>query len=237
MEKLTSSQLIEQYNDGRRDFSNVDLSRVYVTGYKDQYIDLSGINLKGSKLYRARFEFVNLKHADFTNARLSGRVFVDCNLRGAYLGCDLMDTIFLQCDMRFANLQSSTLNKTQFKYCDLRRSNFSTYSPDKYRQPEIDLWFSDIKYANFAQVDLWLSKLTGVKGLYSFLDYGFSDLPIYCIKQANTWQIIHSIDRCLVRTSTLYEFEEETFYTYGHDRCFDNVPTRKLNVELLRALL
>lgn len=236
METLTAEQLVSQYNKGRRDFSNVDLSGQFIKGWKDEYLNLQGINLSNACLEKTHFDFVNFKHADFTNANIIKGAFKYCNLRGTFLNGNLLDALFLDCDIRFANLQESTLCDTKFHICDLRFTDFSYRNLKWYKQPKMEIWLSNIKYANFTQVDLCFTTLRSIKGLYTFLDYGGSNKNTYCIKQPNTWQILHYAFQDIVLTYTLEKFEQIKHYPFGGDNNPDNLSVRKCNVELLKTL-
>lgn len=70
-ERLTGAQVITQYNQGRRNFSNTDLA----------WINLGGAKLKGTNFTDAKLRGANLEGADLTSAILKGTDLIRAYLR------------------------------------------------------------------------------------------------------------------------------------------------------------
>lgn len=92
MFKMTASELQTAYEEGMRDFSEVDLSNENLRGAKLTGADLRGAFLTGASLYGAKLRGAKLDGADLRGAFLAGADLRGAKLDGAKLhGADLPD--------------------------------------------------------------------------------------------------------------------------------------------------
>lgn len=104
-DKITVKELYSRYANGERNFAGINLSDSLiwiddVEDYDPTKNVLSGINLSGANLIRARLECVNLSGADLSGADLSYVSF----------GCS---------DLSSANLSGANLTRTEFTCTNL----------------------------------------------------------------------------------------------------------------------
>jgi uncharacterized protein YjbI with pentapeptide repeats len=110
MQPMTAEELWKLYGEGRRDFSNLDLSHVELSFWNlEDAADvikniLTGIDLSGSNLTKTY-----LCSCDLTDANLSG--------------CNLTDTSFDSSKLINANLSNALLNGTSLEFVDLTGAN------------------------------------------------------------------------------------------------------------------
>ncbi|MEH1798994.1 MAG: AAA family ATPase [Nostoc sp.] len=106
---MDASQIQEEYEAGKRNFRQVNLSKAYLRGACLRDADLSGANLSRAFLYDA-----NLSQAELSRANLSGADLSESKLTGANLcGCDLTGADLTGCDLEGA-LYNEGLQGTQF---------------------------------------------------------------------------------------------------------------------------
>lgn len=97
---VKENELIELYEEGRRDFSRVNLGRA----------DLSGINLSGASLTKADLSEAELNGAFLIGANMIGANLSKANLQGALLfGADLSEADLSEADLSEANLVGANL--------------------------------------------------------------------------------------------------------------------------------
>ena len=114
-------------------------------------VDLRGIDLSGSYLYRVKFEGANLSDAVIRKAQVFDCEWANVDLNHA----DLRRTWFREVDMVNANIYMSRLNRTRFSSCHLNGADFRR---TKLRKAWI-VW-SDLTNAKFAKAHFdqtWLS--------------------------------------------------------------------------------
>ena len=115
------------------------------------HVDLRGIDLSGSYLYRVKFEGANLSDAVIRRAQVFDCEWANVDLNHA----DLRLTWFREVDMANANIYMSRLNRTRFSSCHLNGADFRRA---KLRKAWI-VW-SDMTNAKFAKTHFdqtWLS--------------------------------------------------------------------------------
>jgi uncharacterized protein YjbI with pentapeptide repeats len=129
---IAREELLEQYNKGRRNFSQVNLAGANLNG-----LNLSGIDLSNSVLER-----VTLQEADLSGANLYGITLISANLRKINLtSANLTDA-----DLTEANLSEANLAKAIFLRANLKRVNFSFAIA-----PGADLMRANLREANFGK--------------------------------------------------------------------------------------
>ena len=95
---MDAKQLISEYNEGRRDFSNADLRGADLREANLREADLRGANLSGATLRAADLREANLRGADLRAADLR-----EANLRGA----DLREADLSGADLSEADLSGA----------------------------------------------------------------------------------------------------------------------------------
>jgi uncharacterized protein YwqG len=157
------SELVNRYNSGERDFSQVDC---YGSGCDLQEINLQGIDLRGAKLIGvvlrdANLEGVNLSGANITRSNLSRNnlSYADLsrikssylsytNLQGANLTeADLKGSSLIECNLKNANLQGANLGGADLRGADLTGANLTN---------------TDLTEANLCSANLTNAVLPGI---------------------------------------------------------------------------
>lgn len=106
LENTTIINIQSQYNQGKRDFSKLQLRK----------IDLRNSKLKGINLVESDLSYADLRDADLSNANLSHCHFNEANLSGANLsGANLEGAYFIK----------AYLNKVDFKKAILKEAYFT----------------------------------------------------------------------------------------------------------------
>ena len=78
--------------------------------------ELSGLNMQGQNLYKARLVYRNLRGADFSEADLSGMTLQGSDLRCAnFSGANLKDTTLFTADARGADFSGATIASSDFQ--------------------------------------------------------------------------------------------------------------------------
>lgn len=107
--------IIQQYKEGRRDFSNLNLNCLDFRGS-----DLTSANFSNCDLSGANFSNCCLKDCNFSRANLRNAYFKFANLRGsAFIESDLSGACLLGARIRFA-----TITRTKMDGVDLSGVNF-----------------------------------------------------------------------------------------------------------------
>jgi 2-iminobutanoate/2-iminopropanoate deaminase len=192
LKKFTTESFIKEIKEGRKDFSDTDLTEVdFIMTRKsidrDNFLsslnmsgaklestalcemNLTGINLSNANLTGVNFNFSNLDKADLSSANLYGASLncaslIETNLKGANLGFVDMGTILLS-----LSIYSS---KTNFAKSNLASGKFIRNFLYKINMNEIYAWeleFDECKLikCNFSGGDFYLAK---------FLNCEMSDL-------------------------------------------------------------
>lgn len=111
-----TSQIIERYNSGEREFENIDLSNADL-----REVNLSDANLRGANLSNAILIKANLKRADLTGANLKRASLHKAKLQGTCLHkTNLFLSDLIQADLSGADLSSSMMDAadlTNAKLC------------------------------------------------------------------------------------------------------------------------
>ncbi len=142
---MDSERLVKLYQEGRRDFSGINLADVDLS-----YAYLRGINLSNACLTNANLTGINLTSANLTGINLS-----NAKITSAYLGdsdlrtADLSQANFSYSYLAESNLTSSYLLQTNLSYCYLSRAMLM-----KVNAIEADFTKSNLSKANFIKADL-----------------------------------------------------------------------------------
>lgn len=107
--RLEAEELLSAYHQGRRDFSNYDLSRLEL-----QDVELSEGIFRKTKLSKTNFRRANLTGANFGQARLA-----QANLREAKLG----EVFFGSANLEGTDLRGADLSKANFQGANLKGAN------------------------------------------------------------------------------------------------------------------
>lgn len=87
MQNMFSSEFLEGYKNGQREFSNINL----------QYADISGANLNDIIIKDSKLFFVTFRSCDFSNAK-----FINCEIFfGTFLGGSFTNAVFEKCIIDF----------------------------------------------------------------------------------------------------------------------------------------
>lgn len=104
--KMAASTLLEGYENGRRDFQDLDLREIVLDWKALSEVDLSGSNLKGAflegiNLHRATLEGVNLEEANLYSAKLT-----DARIHRSWLE----NTILIEADVRRTRISEAYIS-------------------------------------------------------------------------------------------------------------------------------
>lgn len=112
---MNKEQLQKEYQNGRRDFSNLNLSGLDLTNINLKGADLTGVNLSGACVH-----YANLTNANLTGANLSGAYLYWANLANTNLtNANLSNVDFHDTNLKGADLQGIQCGGTSFLSTDL----------------------------------------------------------------------------------------------------------------------
>ena len=144
------------------------------------HVDLRGIDLSGSYLYRVKFEGANLSDAVIRKAQVFDCEWADVDLNHA----DLRRTWFREVDMVNANIYMSRLNRTRFSSCHLNGADLRRVKLRKAWLVWSDLTNAKLAKAHFDQTWLSGSNLSGV----DFNDVDLQNTIVYGVTLADGQQ-------------------------------------------------
>ncbi|MGB3536097.1 MAG: pentapeptide repeat-containing protein [Microcoleaceae cyanobacterium] len=122
---MNKEQLQQEYKDGRRDFTNLDLSGLDLAKINLTGADLSGSNLNGSRLVYAKLTGANLTGVNLSGAYLGIADLTNTNLTRANLSnTKLYETNFTNANLTNANLANIEFEKTNFRRANLQGIQF-----------------------------------------------------------------------------------------------------------------
>jgi len=107
-ELLTTGQIKEQYEKGRRNFDNVKASSQSFQGFV-----LKGCSFKNADMSWPSFDTADLSGCDFTEADLRW---------GGFRRVDLRNTKFVKANVSYCDFTSATFEDTDFRSADLTAS-------------------------------------------------------------------------------------------------------------------
>jgi len=181
-------ELITALKEGRKDFSDMNLS-----GLCFKRLDLSGCNFSGAKLQGWEVDHLTLDSADFSGADLSGASLKDVMATGTVLdGAKFADATisvaFYSCSLSKADFSRAVINCSRFEDCNFEnadlqgvamhyahfvRVNFNrmqAQNPGNLREcefrdvswtssaPKLTLWNTSFKQVDFSHTDFWDSQ-------------------------------------------------------------------------------
>ncbi|MDG2990521.1 pentapeptide repeat-containing protein [Candidatus Synechococcus calcipolaris G9] len=141
MDQRNAEDLIQAYQEGKRDFSNLDLSGLsifeanmpevnfqgsclrlaYLPYGQFNRLEAPGVDLQGSELGDIQLYQANLSHANLSQAKL-----VRANLRSATLaGASLVEANLQGADLRYADLRGADLRRANLSQANLDQANLS----------------------------------------------------------------------------------------------------------------
>lgn len=136
--RLNEQELLAAYRQGRRDFTDQNLSYLKLPD-----VDLSGAIFHQSKLNKTNFQGANLSSADFgraslvqvnmQNANLGRAYFSASNLEGAdFRGADLSFAYFSKANLKGVNFCGANLSNAKItpEQLALTKTNWATIKPD-----------------------------------------------------------------------------------------------------------
>lgn len=153
----SADDLLRQYAQGVRDFSDSTLNECTLSGAKLpqiilkraslKVVDLSSANLSGSNLQQATLNVSRLTSANFSQAQMQQAQLNVTNLIQAVLvGANLSRASLIRAELLRADLSNATLTQANCQEADLR---------------EAQLRWARINQANLSQCDLRQSNLLG----------------------------------------------------------------------------
>lgn len=142
---MDSQTLIKLYQQGKKDFSGINLADADLS-----YAYLRGINLANVCLTNANLTGINLTSANLTGANLSNTKIMSAYLGDAdFRAADLSEANFCYSYLAEANLTGSYLREANFSYTYLSRSILM-----KINGVEADFTKSNLSKANLIKADL-----------------------------------------------------------------------------------
>jgi len=124
-EIMTTKRVLEEYGNGRRDFSRV---KVQMADFTDK--DIRGIVFRDAEVSHAYFQRANLEGADFTDANVewcdfSRAIVKNATFARAKMGYSLFtDVIFENTNLSNADVQSSLLFNADISRANITGANF-----------------------------------------------------------------------------------------------------------------
>lgn len=152
---MDSQTLIKLYEQGRRDFSGINLADVDLS-----YAYLRGINLANACLTNANLVGVNLTSANLTGINLN-----NAKITSAYLG----DADLRTADLSQANFSYSYLAETNLTSSYLLQTNFSHTYLSRAMLMKTNAIESDFTKSNLSKANLIKADLSGAIFSYAYL--------------------------------------------------------------------
>ena len=126
----TKEEFVRELNEGRSNFSGMDLQGVRLCG-----LNLTGCDFSDAKLQKCGFTSVRLDRVNFSGADLTGASVFGCKATGFTMenACleelSVLDNTFISCRFSNANLSRAYISKSAFHDCEFVRANltFTTF--------------------------------------------------------------------------------------------------------------
>ena len=119
--KLTAKEIINQYQKGRRDFSQVNLYRLQL-----EEANLCQCIFREAKLMQANLYKANLKEADFARGILRRVILREAKLNNAFFSqADLQKADLRKADLTLANFQQANLSEADLSGANLSNAKIS----------------------------------------------------------------------------------------------------------------
>ena len=159
--QMTREQLLRAYKDGKRDFSNVNLSGVVLSGAMLKGINLSNSLLIGTSLVSANLNHADLSGAVLTDANLIGVDLTDANLNDANLkNARLREAKLIDASLLRANLSNAKLSYALLQNAQLMKANLTNADLSRADLRSADLVMANLQDANLLQANLQETNLT-----------------------------------------------------------------------------
>ncbi|BAY81253.1 WD-40 repeat-containing protein [Calothrix parasitica NIES-267] len=169
--------LLAAYQQGERDFAQVNLENADLRKANLVGISLKGANLKGANLEKVDFQSADLSQADLSNANLreakldaanlTGAILVQANLICAYMPCcklieaNLRKAKLISAELTAANLQKCILDKAELGDVRLRKVQLQEASLIQAYIRKAKLQLANLTDANLQKADLSDAQLEG----------------------------------------------------------------------------
>ncbi len=153
---------LDRYRQGERNFADVDLSGVILTGANLREINLSGANLNNANLSWATLNHANLTGASFHQTNLHSATLNNANFNQATLSraklskVDLRHATLQDADLSWADLTNSDLSGSDFQRAKLNRANL-----EQAKLNSTLLMGAEIMEANLTRTSLISANLAG----------------------------------------------------------------------------
>ena len=128
---MTTQEVLNQYKEGKRNFSNV---KILECNFTDS--NLEGIIFKNANICFGSLRGANLSNSDFSNAKLNWCDISRCNMTNAK---------FDGASLQWSGLNESTFKNTSFRNADLSRTsilNVNRGGADLTDANLYDIWWS-----------------------------------------------------------------------------------------------
>ena len=183
-EIMSAADLLQAYQNGRRDFSRIIILDAELEGADLPGIDLSHAklkraNLRGANLSDGTLVLTDLQQADLNNANLSS-----ANLKGVKLdGAVLQQANLNDCELTEAYLVKSNLQESSLERATLHRADLSRANLDHSKLQFAKLFAARLRYTVLRQADLRNTSFT-----HSYLnnaDLSYANLQRSKLRHAN----------------------------------------------------
>ncbi len=144
-------KIIVEYNHGKRNFANQDLSKA----------SLASANLSGIVMSRAKLQETDFSYSDLTAASFQGSIMTQAKLSGANLTqAKLQRAILTKADLGGADLANADLREANLQYAYMGKANLSGANLTGANLKGAYLTKANLKGANLQGADLKAAKVT-----------------------------------------------------------------------------
>ncbi|MFN3361858.1 MAG: protein kinase domain-containing protein [Pseudanabaenaceae cyanobacterium] len=144
-------KVIVEYNHGKRNFANQDLSKA----------SLASANLQGIVMSRSKLQETDFSHSDLTGASFQGSIMTQAKLSGANLShAKLQRAILTKADLGGANLTNADLREANLQYAYMGKANLSGANLSGANLKGAFLTNANLKGANLQGADLKAARVT-----------------------------------------------------------------------------
>lgn len=142
---MTATQLLKAYEEGAREFHEVDLDSVDLSDRTLQAASFYGASLRGANLARASLTYIQLKGADLTEANLS-----EASLNAT----DLIAANFSRAKLDGADLTGAAMNRADFTDASISNAFFGNAVLENARLLRADLERCSLSSTNLTDLDV-----------------------------------------------------------------------------------
>lgn len=157
---MQAQELLEQYRQGERDFSHVDLSGADLSGFNLRSANFTGANLTEANLSwaflnQATLHEACLRRADLRNASLNSAILTNAVLSGANLSkADLRLAQMQQADLNWATVLEADIGSANLEYAKLDQVNLERAKLNSANLHHAELMEANLRRANLAGANL-----------------------------------------------------------------------------------